>query len=38
MPAGNTGSARSTPPHLYFGIYGLREGPIDLLPFVSGAT
>ena len=35
---GDTGNARGTPPHLHFGIYGFREGPIDPLPFVSGAT
>lgn len=35
---GNTGNARSTPPHLHFGIYALREGPIDPLPFVRGGT
>ena len=34
---GNTGNARSTPPHLHFGIYAFREGPIDPLPFVDGA-
>jgi murein DD-endopeptidase MepM/ murein hydrolase activator NlpD len=34
---GNTGNARTTPPHLHFGIYVRREGPIDPLPFVSGA-
>ena len=34
---GNTGNARTTPPHLHFGIYAAREGPIDPLPFVSGA-
>ncbi|CAN5868020.1 hypothetical protein BH24ACI4_BH24ACI4_20490 [soil metagenome] len=34
---GNTGNARGTPPHLHFGIYALQEGPIDPLPFVSGA-
>jgi hypothetical protein len=33
---GTTGNARGTPPHLHFGIYALREGPIDPLPFVSG--
>jgi murein DD-endopeptidase MepM/ murein hydrolase activator NlpD len=32
---GNTGNARSTPPHLHFGIYAFREGPIDPLPFVA---
>ncbi|MBA2302908.1 MAG: M23 family metallopeptidase [Acidobacteria bacterium] len=34
---GNTGNARSTPPHLHFGIYRRGEGPIDPLPFVQGA-
>jgi murein DD-endopeptidase MepM/ murein hydrolase activator NlpD len=34
---GNSGNARGTPPHLHFGIYAFREGPIDPLPFVSGA-
>ena len=29
---GNTGNARSTPPHLHFGIYS--RGPIDPLPFI----
>lgn len=31
---GNTGNARSTPPHLHFGIYGL-EGAVNPLPFVE---
>lgn len=31
---GNTGNARTTPPHLHFGIYSRGEGPIDPLPFV----
>jgi peptidoglycan LD-endopeptidase LytH len=31
---GNTGNARSTPPHLHFGIYALG-GAIDPLPFVD---
>jgi peptidoglycan LD-endopeptidase LytH len=31
---GNTGNARSTVPHLHFGIYHRAEGPIDPLPFV----
>ncbi|MCC7054436.1 MAG: M23 family metallopeptidase [Gemmatimonadaceae bacterium] len=31
---GNTGNARTTPPHLHFGIYRRPEGPIDPLPFV----
>lgn len=30
---GNTGNARTTPPHLHFGIY--RSGPIDPLGFLS---
>ena len=32
---GNTGNARTTPPHLHFGIYSSGEGPIDPLPFVG---
>ncbi len=28
---GNTGNARTTPPHLHYGIYG-REGALDPLP------
>lgn len=31
---GNTGNARTTPPHLHFGIYGYG-GAIDPLPFVN---
>lgn len=31
---GNTGNARTTPPHLHFGIYSRGEGPIDPVPFV----
>jgi hypothetical protein len=31
---GNTGNARSTPPHLHFGIYALG-GAIDPLPFIN---
>lgn len=31
---GNTGNARTTVPHLHFGIYHRRDGPIDPLPFV----
>ena len=34
---GNTGNARATVPHLHFGIYHRREGPIDPLPFVHDA-
>ena len=32
---GNTGNARSTPPHLHFGIYS--GGPVDPLPFVRAS-
>lgn len=32
---GNTGNARTTPPHLHFGIYSRGEGPVDPLPFVA---
>ncbi|SET43178.1 M23 family metallopeptidase [Hymenobacter actinosclerus] len=32
---GNTGNARTTPPHLHFGVY--RNGALDPLPFVRGA-
>ena len=31
---GNTGNARTTGPHLHFGIYGFGEGAIDPLPFI----
>jgi peptidoglycan LD-endopeptidase LytH len=31
---GNTGNARTTGPHLHFGIYRQRMGPIDPLPYV----
>lgn len=31
---GNSGNARTTPPHLHFGIYSRGEGPLDPLPFV----
>jgi murein DD-endopeptidase MepM/ murein hydrolase activator NlpD len=31
---GNTGNARTTPPHLHFGIYAQGEGPIDPDPFL----
>ena len=33
---GNSGNARTTPPHLHFGIY-TRGGAIDPLPFVTAA-
>jgi murein DD-endopeptidase MepM/ murein hydrolase activator NlpD len=29
---GNTGNARTTVPHLHFGIYHRRDGPIDPMP------
>jgi murein DD-endopeptidase MepM/ murein hydrolase activator NlpD len=32
---GNTGNARTTVPHLHFGIYHRRAGPIDPMPFVD---
>jgi len=31
---GNTGNARTTPPHLHFGIYRRGRGPIDPLPYI----
>ncbi len=31
---GNTGNARTTPPHLHFGIYASRRGPVDPWPFL----
>lgn len=31
---GNTGNARTTPPHLHFGIYVRGEGPVDPWPFL----
>ena len=31
---GNTGNARTTPPHLHFGIYRRGEGAVDPYPFV----
>ncbi|HSJ10215.1 MAG TPA: M23 family metallopeptidase, partial [Longimicrobiales bacterium] len=31
---GNTGNARSKPPHLHFGIYRRGEGPVDPFHFV----
>ena len=34
---GNTGNARTTPPHLHFGIYMRGEGPIDPFPFIHQA-
>lgn len=32
---GNTGNARTTPPHLHFGIYQWQGGAIDPEPFVA---
>lgn len=32
---GNTGNARTTPPHLHYGIYSRGEGPIDPYPFLE---
>jgi peptidoglycan LD-endopeptidase LytH len=31
---GNTGNARTTPPHLHFGVYSRGEGPVDPDPYV----
>lgn len=31
---GNSGNARTTPPHLHFGIYRRGEGPVDPLHYV----
>lgn len=35
---GNTGNARTTPPHLHFGIYRRGRGPIDPLTYVRRVT
>jgi murein DD-endopeptidase MepM/ murein hydrolase activator NlpD len=35
---GNTGNARTTPPHLHFGIYRRGEGPVNPYPFVYRST
>lgn len=32
---GNTGNARTTPPHLHFGLYRRGEGPVDPFPFLD---
>lgn len=32
---GNTGNARTTPPHLHFGVYRRGEGPLDPWWFIS---
>ena len=34
---GNTGNARTTPPHLHFGIYRGGRGAVDPFPFVRHA-
>lgn len=31
---GNSGNARTTPPHLHFGVYRRGEGPLDPAPFI----
>lgn len=35
---GNTGNARTTPPHLHFGLYRRGEGPVDPFPFIAPVT
>ena len=35
---GNTGNARTTPPHLHFGIYQGRNGAVNPLPYVFEGT
>jgi murein DD-endopeptidase MepM/ murein hydrolase activator NlpD len=32
---GNTGNARTTPPHLHFGLYRRGEGPVDPVSFIE---
>lgn len=32
---GNTGNARTTSPHLHFGVYRSREGAVDPYPFLN---
>jgi peptidoglycan LD-endopeptidase LytH len=34
---GNTGNARTTPPHLHFGVYAHGEGPVDPMPWLREA-
>lgn len=34
---GNTGNARTTPPHLHYGIYRRGQGPIDPFPLLAPA-
>jgi hypothetical protein len=35
---GNTGNARTTPPHLHFGLYRGGEGAVDPVPFLVPPT
>ncbi|GAA3961296.1 M23 family metallopeptidase [Hymenobacter antarcticus] len=35
---GNTGNARTTAPHLHFGVYRSGQGAVDPLPFVRRAS
>lgn len=35
---GNTGNARTTPPHLHFAVYRRGQGPLDPYPFVHQPT
>ncbi len=35
---GNTGNARTTPPHLHFGIYMSRRGPVDPIDFITAVN
>ncbi|HEX3160161.1 MAG TPA: M23 family metallopeptidase [Gemmatimonadaceae bacterium] len=35
---GNSGNARTTPPHLHFGIYQRGSGPVNPFPFVHQPT
>jgi murein DD-endopeptidase MepM/ murein hydrolase activator NlpD len=32
---GNTGNARTTPPHLHFGVYVRGQGPVDPYPYLN---
>ncbi|MGB3849157.1 MAG: M23 family metallopeptidase [Tunicatimonas sp.] len=35
---GNTGNARTTPPHLHFGVYRFEQGAVDPFPFIDNAA
>lgn len=35
---GTTGNARTTGPHLHFGVYGVRDGATDPLPFIRAGS